>query len=98
MDLAKPCLSTPSIASTSWVSLPAPPYVHFSARQGTYVPWWKTIEVVIYDWLSDQADAKLSTSATPPKTTYLASAHALHIVIQDVAVEADLSVRGSPTP
>ena len=72
--------------------------VHFSARQGTYIPWWKTIEVVIYDWPSAQADAKLSTAATPLETKYDARAHALHILIPDVAGETDLSVRGSPTP
>ena len=29
--------------------------VNFGARQGTYAPWWKTVEVVIYDWPSAQA-------------------------------------------
>jgi alpha-glucosidase len=67
--------------------------VYFGARQGTYAPWWKTIEVVIYNWLSAQANAKLSISAMPLKTTYDPNAHALHIVIPDT-VEADLSVRG----
>jgi alpha-glucosidase len=59
--------------------------VKFGEREGTYAPWWKTIEIVIYDWPTALAHAKLSGSASPLKTTYDASAHALHIVIPDSA-------------
>src|SRR5436190_1406113 len=42
----------------------------FHAREGSYVPWWKLIEVVIYDWPSAHAQAKFSSSAYPLKTSY----------------------------
>jgi alpha-glucosidase len=70
--------------------------VHFGTREGTYAPWWKTIEVVIYDWPSARATAKLSNSAAPLKTTYDVSAHALHISIPDVAGEQELRVEEQP--
>jgi alpha-glucosidase len=66
--------------------------VSFGARQGSYAPWWKTVEVVIYDWPSSQADAKLSNSQAPLKTSYDAPGHALHILIPDSAGEYELRV------
>jgi alpha-glucosidase len=66
--------------------------IEFGERQGTYVPWWKTMEVVIYDWPSAAADAKLGSASNRLKTTYDASAHALHIMIPDVAGQDELSV------
>jgi alpha-glucosidase len=66
--------------------------VKFDARTGTYAPWWKTVEVVVYDWPSAQADARMSGSAKPLKTTFDASAHALHISIPDVAGGTELRV------
>ncbi len=66
--------------------------VNFGARQGTYAPWWKTVEVVIYGWPSAQANAKLSSNAAPLQTWYDATQHALHVTIPDVAGEAELRV------
>jgi alpha-glucosidase len=66
--------------------------VKFSAREGSYAPWWKKIEVVIYDWPSGQAEAKLSANATPLKTTYDAKKRALHVTIPDASAESDLTV------
>jgi alpha-glucosidase len=66
--------------------------VHFGARQETYAPWWKTVEVVIYDWPSAQADAKLSNGASPLKTFYDMPSHALHVLISDIAIEGELRV------
>jgi alpha-glucosidase len=66
--------------------------VNFGARQGTYAAWWKTVEIVIYDWPSPQANAKLSSSEAPIKTSYDATAHALHVLIPDVAGEAELRI------
>ncbi len=66
--------------------------VNFGARQGTYAPWWKTVEVVIYDWPSAQANAKLSNGAPPIKTSYDATTHALHVLIPDIAGQADLRI------
>jgi len=68
--------------------------IHFSARQGSYAPWWKLMELVIYDWPSAHAEAKFSSSAYPLKTTYDAKQHALHVMLSDVPGEAELSVRG----
>ncbi|HEY4047359.1 MAG TPA: TIM-barrel domain-containing protein [Acidobacteriaceae bacterium] len=72
--------------------------VAFGARDGAYAPWWKSIEVVVYDWPSARANAKLSNTATPLRTTYNVPAHALHVVIPDVAGEAELRVGEQPTP
>jgi alpha-glucosidase len=66
--------------------------VKFASRQGNYAPWWKTIEVVVYDWPSAQADARIAKSSKPLKTTYDASSRALHISISDVPGEAELRV------
>lgn len=70
--------------------------INFGARQGTYAPWWKTVEVVIFDWPSTQADVKLSNNMSPTKTSYDAPAKALHVLIPDVAGEAELRI-GSPS-
>ena len=50
------------------------------------------MEVVIYDWPSAQADAKLSSGASSLKTSYDATAHALHVLIPDVAGQAELRI------
>ncbi len=67
--------------------------VGFGARQGTYAPWWKTVDVVIYDWPSKQADATLSNSTLPLKTSYDAARRALHILMPDSGKETELRVR-----
>jgi alpha-glucosidase len=66
----------------------------FHAREGSYTPWWKFIEVVIYDWPSAHAEAKFSSSTYPLKTTYDPKQHALHMTLSDVSAAAELSVRG----
>jgi len=68
--------------------------ITFHKREGSYTPWWKFIEVVIYDWPSAHAEAKFSSSTYPLKTTYDPKDHALHVTLTDVATEADLSVKG----
>jgi alpha-glucosidase len=65
--------------------------VNFGARQGSYAPWWKTIEVVIYGRSPAQADARLSTGAAL-KASYDKSTHALHVIVPDVTGEAELRV------
>jgi len=70
--------------------------VSFGARQGTYAPWWKTVEVVVYDWPSAPADAKLSNGTSPVSTSYDARARALHVVIRDISGEADLRIGSGP--
>jgi alpha-glucosidase len=66
----------------------------FHAREGSYTPWWKLIEVVIYDWPSAHAEAKFSSSTYPLKTSYDEKQHALRIMLSDVPGEAELTVRG----
>lgn len=70
--------------------------IKFGARQGNYAAWWKTLEIVIYDWPSVQADVKLSNSASPLTTSYDSQSSALHILIPDVPGEAELHVGGEP--
>ena len=67
--------------------------VQFGARQGTYAPWWKRIEVVIYRWPSARADAKFAGSTQRLQTKYDPSAHALHVFIPEAAEKQELRVR-----
>jgi alpha-glucosidase len=66
--------------------------VHFGARQGSYAPWWETIDVVVYDWPSSHADAKLSNGSSALKTSYDATQHAIHVAVPDIAGEAELTI------
>jgi alpha-glucosidase len=70
----------------------------FHKREGSFTPWWKFIEVVIYDWPSMHAEAKFSSSTYPLKTTYDVKQHALHVTLTDVPGEAELTVRGRKAP
>jgi alpha-glucosidase len=65
--------------------------VNLAARQGSYTPWWKTVDVVIYDWPSKQADATLANGTL--KTSYDSAKHALHILIPESAKEIELQVK-----
>jgi alpha-glucosidase len=66
--------------------------VQFGARQGTYPPWWKQIEVVIYRWPSARADAKFAGSTQRLQTKYDASTHALHVVIPEATEKQELRI------
>ena len=66
----------------------------FHTREGSYKPWWKLVDVVVYDWPSAHAEAKFSSSTYPLKTSYDAKQHALHVALSDVSGEAELSIRG----
>src|SRR5579872_2864031 len=66
----------------------------FHAREGSYIPWWKIIEVVVYDWPSAHGEARVSGSTYPLKTTYDAKQHTLHITLADQAGETELSIKG----
>jgi alpha-glucosidase len=68
--------------------------VNFSARQGSYSPWWKSVEVVIYGWPSASAQAKLSGNSAALKTTYDRAKYAVHVTLPDVAGESELSITG----
>jgi alpha-glucosidase len=67
--------------------------LYFNKRAGTYPAWWKSIEVVIYDWPSARADVRMSNVSSLPKTTYDAASHALHILIPDIAGPDELMVK-----
>jgi len=67
--------------------------VQFADRTGTFAPWWKTIEVVVYGWPSAQADVKPSTSTESLKTTYDASQQALHVIVPDAPGKQELRIR-----
>lgn len=69
-------------------------HIKFHARRGSYAPWWKLVDVIIYDWPSAHAEAKFSSSTYPLKTTYDPKQHALHLTVSDVSTEAELSIRG----
>ena len=56
------------------------------------MPWWKTVEVVIYNWPSAKANAKLSGSEAAIKTSYDSKAHALHVQIPDAAGPVELRI------
>ncbi len=68
--------------------------VNFSARQGSYSPWWKSVEVVIYDWPSASAKANVSGSTAALKTTYDRAKHALHVTLPEEPGESELSITG----
>ena len=70
----------------------------FQAREGSFAPWWKFMEVVVYDWPSARAEAKVTGSTYPLKTTYDPKQHALHMTLADQAGNAELSIRGRTTP
>jgi len=69
----------------------------FHTREGTYAPWWKIIEVAVYDWPSAHAEAKVSGSAYPLKTTFDPKQRALHVSLADQARETELTIRGRST-
>ncbi len=69
-------------------------HLKFHAREGSYTPWWKFVEVIVYDWPSAHAEAKVSSSTYPLKTTYDPKRRALHVTLADVSAEAELTIRG----
>jgi len=71
-------------------------HVLFGAREGTYAPWWKNIEVVLYGWPSTQAEAHLSGSGAALPTSYDSPMRALHVVVPDIAGSAELRISAAP--
>ena len=68
--------------------------VAFGERQGSYAPWWKNLEVVVYDWPSAKAEATLAGTTTPLASTYDAATHSLHITVPDPGGNKELYVKG----
>ena len=71
--------------------------VEFGERTGSWAPWWKTVEVVVYGWHSAQSVASLGNTAGGLKTTYDPVAHALHVVVPDSAGRQEVRVLEQPT-
>ncbi|MGH9591414.1 MAG: DUF5110 domain-containing protein, partial [Terracidiphilus sp.] len=69
-------------------------WLRFRPREGSYKPWWTSIEVVVYDWPSSRSEAKLTGSSATLKTSYDSKKHALHVVIPDTNEQSELIVAG----
>ena len=66
--------------------------VQFGERTGTFAPWWKNVEVVLYGWPSAQAKATVTGSPAALKTKYDSATHALHVVVPDMAGKGELRI------
>ena len=65
--------------------------LHFHTREGSYKPWWKSIEVVIYDWPSSHP--AISVPGSPElSSVYDAKKHALHVIVSDVSADSELNI------
>ncbi len=62
--------------------------VWLSARQGSFAPWWKQIEVVVYGW--PQASAKAKLNGVGVKTHWSAGDMSVHVLIPESASAAEL--------
>ena len=71
--------------------------IQFHAREGSFAAWWKFMEVVVYDWPTARAEAKVTGSTYPLKTIYDPKQHALHMTLADQAGAAELTIRGRTT-
>ena len=66
--------------------------VEFGERAGSYSPWWKTVDVVIFDWPSEKANARITGGSESLKTLYDSTARSLHVTIPDAAGKQELRV------
>jgi alpha-glucosidase len=66
--------------------------VQFNGREGSYLPWWKSLDVVIYDWPSAKAEAKFSNETALLKTRYDSSTRALHVTVPDAKEKRELRI------
>ncbi|HTS38055.1 MAG TPA: TIM-barrel domain-containing protein [Candidatus Solibacter sp.] len=66
--------------------------VKFAARQGSYAPWWKDLEVVVYGWPSEKAEVNLTGTPLLEKH-YDAKAHALHLMVPDISADTELTIQ-----
>ncbi len=65
--------------------------LHIGAREGSYTPWWKEIEVAVYDWPSAQMHVTLNGQ---PMTgaTYDATNRILRVRLPERATAAELTL------
>ena len=66
--------------------------VDIGPRQGSFVPWWKQIEVVVYGWNTAHATATLKGNAAALKTRVDAASHSVHVVIPENAEGSQLTL------
>jgi len=66
--------------------------VRFGERTGTFAPWWKQFEVVLYGWPSASAKTTVTGSPAVLKTKYDSGTHALHVVVPDMAGKGELRI------
>ena len=66
--------------------------VELAERKGTFTPWWKTIEVVVYDWPAAKANFTLAGSPTALKSSYDPAAHALHVTVPESNAKQELRI------
>jgi alpha-glucosidase len=64
----------------------------FGAREGSFQPWWKTIDAVIYGWHSPSAVVTLNGAAISG-AKYDAAQGVLRIPLPDQAKASELHVR-----
>ncbi|MDE2135046.1 MAG: DUF4968 domain-containing protein [Alphaproteobacteria bacterium] len=62
----------------------------FDAREGSYAPWWKSIEVVLHGW--DANSARAAIAGTAMTTRLNAKARTVSVVVPDQAGRAELLI------
>lgn len=68
--------------------------IGFSAREGTYAPWWDRIDLVIHDW--DSAPRRVLLGGKAVHSSYDASGRELHINLPDIPVAAQVTIELQP--
>jgi alpha-glucosidase len=66
--------------------------LHIATQSGTFRPWWKTIEVSVFDWPSARVRAFLNAKPVA-STNYDAAHHVLHITVPQSFQATDLMVK-----
>jgi alpha-glucosidase len=62
----------------------------FDAREGSFAPWWKSIEVVLHGW--DGVPARATLAGTVLTTRLDTKAHTLRVTVPDQAGRAELRI------
>jgi len=64
----------------------------FGKRTGSFAPWWKAFEIVVFGWSSQASEARLSGGHGSLQNHFDPVSHALHVSISDVASETELVI------
>jgi len=65
-------------------------HLRTAPREGSYVPWWKQVAVVVYGWDAPVATAKLGQKSVA--THVDTAAHAVHVTIPEEARGSELVI------